>query len=275
MIVTGGGINHDNNNEIQLLDGDFLFDHKWFRARYRWEFQQLLIKAFEKNQLELPYHLQKRPFFLAFLKKNNKKDKYGWIVSVQAPLQDASSIVKYVGRYTKRACLSEYKIQSIKGDFISFNYNDYKNTDKGEKPKIATIKLHYVQFLDRLLMHVPDKGSRNVRYYGIYYTSRIKKIHKEFKANSQKSQSENIPVIDNQLQTLPNFEGDWEKYQLEYFKIYGKDPLFCEYCKKSLTFIHTVLPFHNKQLQKQKSNRTMKKIAQKSRNKAFIFDDDS
>jgi hypothetical protein len=268
MIVTGGGINHDNNNEIQLLEGDYLFDHKWFRSRFRWEFQQLLIKAFDKKELELPYHLQKRPFFLAFIKKNNNKDKHGWIVSVQAPLQNASSIVKYVGRYTKRACLSEYKIQDIKGDFIAFNYNDYKNTPKGQKPKIATIKLHYVQFLDRLLLHVPDKGSRNVRYYGIYSSSKMKNLPNKFKAKSTQN-------IDNQNNIeLLNFEGDWEKYQIEYFKIYGKDPLYCEHCKRQLTFIHTVLPFHSKQINRQQDNQTMKKIARKSRNKAVVFDDD-
>lgn len=271
MIVTGGGINHDNNNnnnDLQLLEGDYLFDHKWFRGRFRWEFQQLLIKAFDKNELKLPYHLEKRPFFLAFIKKNNKKDKYGWIVSVQAPLQDASSIVKYVGRYTKRACLSEYKIQAIERDFISFNYNDYKNTPKGEKPKIATIKLHYAQFFDRLLLHVPDKGSRNVRYYGIYSTSKMKHLPEKLKAN----RVNHLQNVNNQELELPSFEGDWESYRLEHFKIYGKDPLSCQYCKRPLTYIHTILPFHRKQSQNQKTNQTMTKM---NRNKAPVFDDDS
>lgn len=261
MIVTGGGINQQE--QVKLLEQDFLFSQQWFSERFRWEFQQLLIKAFTDNKLILPYHLQKRPYFLSFIAKNNKQDKKGWIASVQAPLEDATSIVKYVGRYTKRACLSEYKIQSIEGDFISFNYNDYKNTPKGEKPRISTIRLHYVQFLDRLLLHVPDKGSRHVRYYGIYSTSKINKLPKEYQRKSEIKESKEAELL--------NVEGDWEGYQQEYYKIYGKDPLWCEYCNRPLKHIETVLPFHRKQLDNERSQKIMRG---KSRNKAVMFDDD-
>lgn len=277
MIVTGGGLTlGDKDGAVKLLEGDFLFSQEWFSKRFRWEFQQLLIKAFTakaENKLRLPYHLQKRSYFLSFISKNNKRDKKGWIASVQAPLQDATSIVKYVGRYTKRACLSEYKIQSIEGEFISFNYNDYKNTAKGEKTKISTIRLHYAAFLDRLLLHVPDKGSRHVRYYGIYSTSKINKLPKEYQATAQRTvnNEENEP-------DLLNIEGDWESYQIEYYKIYGKDPLWCEHCNRPLTYVETVLPFHRKQLDNERSQQTMKEVREKSaksRNKAMMFDDDS
>ena len=267
MIVTGGGITKDG--DVKILEGEYLFSQQWFSERFRWAFQQLLIKAFTAkadNKLNLPYYLQKRPYFLSFIAKNNKQDKKGWIASVQAPLQDATSIVKYVGRYTKRACLSEYKIQSIEGDYIAFNYNDYKNTPKGEKPKISTIRLHYVSFLDRLLLHVPDKGSRHVRYYGIYSTSKINKLPKEY----QKQVEAKVNDGQNGVELL-NIEGDWESYQQEYYKIYGKDPLWCEHCNRPLTYVETVLPFHNKQVERQAINNEMKKA---SRNKAVLFDDD-
>jgi hypothetical protein len=69
IIVTGGGISPKNKNEIELLEGEYLFNHNWLKKRFRWQFQQGLIQAFDDGQLLLPYHLLKRHYFLHFLKR--------------------------------------------------------------------------------------------------------------------------------------------------------------------------------------------------------------
>jgi len=237
MIVTGGGL---QSGKVKLLEGAYLFSHEWFKQRFRWQFQQGLIKAYDKEELQVVYRHQKRAYFLSWLKKNNEKD---WVVSVQAPLENATSIVRYVGRYTKRACLSEYKIESVEDAHISFRYNDYKNTPKGERPKEAVKRLHYVDFLDKLLQHVPEEGFVQVRYYGIYATSKQKQLPIAWK-NSPKE----VPSI--LKEDIENIEGDWENYRKEYLAHYGRDPLWCPHCQRPLLYIQTVLPFTRKKRKK-------------------------
>ena len=94
--------------------------------------------------------------------------------------------MRYVFRYAKRAGVSERKIEKIEGERINgeritLRYNDYKNTPKGEKPKQGYVRLHYVDFLDRLLQHVAEKGYRQVRYAGIYEGRKRKNLPAEWK----------------------------------------------------------------------------------------------
>ena len=44
-----------------------------------------------------------------------------------------SLVIRYIGRYSKRACLSEYKITQMEGEYISFRYKEYKKLDLNKK----------------------------------------------------------------------------------------------------------------------------------------------
>ena len=241
MIVTGGGL---SCGEVKLLQGDYLFRQEWFKQRFRWQFEQGLIEAYDSGDLKVAYRHEKRPYFLSWLKKKNDKD---WAVSIQAPLKDATSIVRYVGRYTKRACLSEYKIESVEENHISFRYNDYKNTPRGQRPKEAIKRLHYVDFLDRLLQHVPQERFVQVRYYGVYATSKQKFLPEEWR-----NKSKEVPEL--LASEVENIEGDWENYRKEYRAHFGRDPLWCQHCQRPLTYIETVFPFIRSKRKKRKAS---------------------
>jgi hypothetical protein len=136
------------------------------KRRFRWVFEKGLIELYEQGQLKLPAQLSLgRRYFLSYLKKLNEKQ---WVVCMQPSLADRGQIIKYVGRYTKRACLSESRISSIHGGIVGFSYKDYKNSLPTQKLKQGSMCLPYAAFLDRLLQHVPKKGYRMVRYYGCY-----------------------------------------------------------------------------------------------------------
>jgi len=103
-------------------------------------------------------------------------------------------VIRYIGRYSKRACLSEYKITSIEGEYLSFKYKDYKKTDEAGKPIETVLRLHYNDFFPLLLQHVPLTNFRLVRYYGVYATK--SKILEEFKKKApyQESSADNEPL---------------------------------------------------------------------------------
>ena len=156
-----------------------------------------------------------------------KKEKH-WIVSIQAPLEDLEQIVGYVGRYTKRACLSEYKIEEI-GSQIKFRYNDYKNTPRGEKPRESIKILSPDDFLDALLQHVPKKRYRMVRYYGLYNSAYLKKIPEELRGQkNEKRELENEDDLD---------WGEFSELRKRQIRLGRKDPLYCEDCERDLKLI--------------------------------------
>jgi len=224
-IVSFGGADL-KTREIKALKGNFLVDHKFLRSRFRHVFQGGLIKEYDSGRLQVSENLSERKYFMGFLKRNNATD---WIVSIQEPLHDATSIVRYVFRYAKRACLSERKIEQIEGEYITLRYNDYKNTPKGEKPKQGYVRLHYVDFLDRLLQHVPDKGYRQVRYAGIYEGRKRKNLPAEWK----------MPVAAAAADTEvpPEENGDFWQYRQDVKRQGGHDPLWCMTCQQAMVLL--------------------------------------
>jgi SMC interacting uncharacterized protein involved in chromosome segregation len=100
-----------------------------------------------------------------YLKQINQQD---WVLHLEPAIDTPLEVIRYIGRYSKRACLSEYKITNMEGDYITFRYKDYRDRDENKKPKEKELCLHYRDFFPRLLQHVPAKYFRIVRYYGLY-----------------------------------------------------------------------------------------------------------
>jgi hypothetical protein len=140
------------------------------------------------------------------------------VVSVQPPLRDRAQIIGYVGRYTKRACLSEYRLEQVEAGLVSFRFKDYKNSQPGQQPVEGKVSLSAHDFLDRLLQHVPEKGYRMVRYYGTY-------------AQASKTDEPATP-IQEEARPAPDFRG----YATHWQEVYGEDGLQCRRCQKPFTY---------------------------------------
>jgi len=138
-----------------------------------------------------------------------------------------AQVVRYIGRYSKRACLSEYKITKMEGEMISFRYKDNKAKDGNNKPIEKELKLHYRDFFPRLLQHVPLPYFRLVRYYGLY--SNRATIPQEYLYAEKKEAEKEHP--DN-----------WEALQLEKT---GENPLICPQCNKRKVYLHTTIKKRN------------------------------
>ena len=71
-------------------------------------------------------------------------------------------MVKYIGRYTHRAAISNNRIIAEKDGNIEFWF---KNTKK--KARWETTSLPVATFMERFLYHVLPKQFHRIRYYGI------------------------------------------------------------------------------------------------------------
>jgi len=100
--------------------------------------------------------------------------------------------VGYIGRYTRRACVSEYKIEKVTADEITLRYKDYKALTTGDKQVIKRVTYNWVMFLDLLFQHIPHKHFRTVTYSGCYNNRNIKRIPEEFKYHGQNAEANKV-----------------------------------------------------------------------------------
>lgn len=238
MIVSRGGLN-PYSGTYQFPKGQFLCSQRSLAQKFKNVFIQNLMIEYRKGNIKVHKKIHNEKLFKKWLDFNPKKH---WIVNIEKPLDDIEQIIGYVGRYTKRACISEYKLQHIDQNKIQFLYNDYKNTPRGQKPLQSIREYTANKFLDLLLQHVPNKGYRMVRYYGLYNSAYLSQIPQQFKKEmSDKSQMD--------IEQKEDW-GEYEALRKSFLRAGKKDPLFCYHCNKDkklvyIEFKNTIIYNHN------------------------------
>ena len=149
-------------------------------------------------------------------------------------MENPLAVIRYIGRYSKRACLSEYKITKMEGEYIAFEYKDYKNLDFKGKPIVKELELHYSKFFPLLFQHVPFPNFRLVRYYGFYATA--SRIEEQYLFNPEEQELEDTT--------------DGKEVEIKY--VSPADLKVCSTCNINKTYIYTIFEkddtgFFNKQ----------------------------
>lgn len=173
MIVSWGGIDKEKSMLKSIPVSDRV-DYVKLKDLFRSKVIEAVNKAY--NTEVLAHNFEDAQQYKDFI---DSLFETPWILHLEPPMNVPEQVIRYIGRYSKRACLSEYKITSIEGEFISFKYKDYKQKDDAGKYREKIMRLHYHDFFPLLLQHVPLTNFRLVRYYGIYATK--SKILAEFK----------------------------------------------------------------------------------------------
>jgi len=215
MIVSWGGI-EATTGELKFIESDYV-NYDFLKKKFRVKFEDALVKMYEDNALV--HGFQDDREFFGFIKQLNKKK---WILHLEPPMEVPTQVVRYIGRYSKRACLSEYKITKMEGEVIAFRYKDNKNLDDKGKPKELEKEFHYKEFFPRLLQHVPLKYFRLVRYYGMY--SNRSQIPQEYLYKDE----ENAEIKEQQ---------NWEELQEEKT---GINPMVCKNCDTEKIYLYTI-----------------------------------
>ena len=219
MILSWGGVN--KNYYTGVIKGEYI-KYEFIQAKFRCKFEDKLVELFDSNTLE--HKFSGRIDFLKFIKMINNKN---WRVHFEPAIQIPEEVIRYIGRYSKRACLSEHKITNIDGENISFKYKDNKNLDFHGKPIIKEETLNYREFFPRLLQHVPLPYFKLVRYYGAY-APRTKAVLNKI----------NFKKI-NETSKIEETEEKEEIYELT------QNPKICKNCNTEKTYLHTTFKNRN------------------------------
>jgi len=221
LIVTGGGLSLDGKRWIKT-DPRFLMHHGGLKKRWKYQITTRMKKAHREGQWRFPKSknfLKQYPCFASML---NKLWNLTWYAHIGASLLDPRFSIQYIGRYTKRAVIAEYRITYYDGKIVRFSYKDYA---EGGKTSFMTLKVY--TFVARLIRHIPDKHFPMIRYAGLF-SNRWKQRYLS-QARVALNQSE---PNDSDTNTYPS--------RAERQMLYtGNDPLICPYCEQPLTFIGT------------------------------------
>ncbi|WP_158526947.1 IS91 family transposase [Putridiphycobacter roseus] len=162
-IVPSGGLTASGNWKAK--SGKFLFYvpnlSKVFRAKFCEGFK-LLYKA---KQLKTPKGFNPAEF-KTFVNALFDKD---WVVNSKPGFSGKASVLEYLGRYTHKIAISNYRLKSLENGCVKFSYRDRKKGDIKRSMKLPTDL-----FLKRFAQHILPKYFVKIRHYGIFST-RVKK----------------------------------------------------------------------------------------------------
>lgn len=215
MIVSWGGINK-TTKLLEKIESDFV-NFNFLKDKFRSRYLEELIKLYSTNSLKTTFKDKS-----SFLKYINSLKSKRWILKLEEPMNIPTQVIRYIGRYSKRACLSEYKITKMDGETIAFEHKNYKKLDIHNKPIVEEIEFNYRDFFPRLLQHVPFKYFRLVRYYAAYANRSV--IPKEYLYD---------PELDDTISNNSETNSETES-------------LMCENCNVVKVYIYTA---HRKRLE--------------------------
>ena len=91
-----------------------------------------------------------------------KEHEKGFYVYAKPNKCEPSTVLKYIGRYLGRPDIATSRIDKYDGESVTFHYNRHEDDQYVEE----TIPV--LDFIKRLIRHIPDKHFKMIRYGGLY-----------------------------------------------------------------------------------------------------------
>lgn len=136
----------------------------------------------------------------------------GFYVRAKPNLCTPDITIKYISRYLGRPVIATSRIDSYDGTNVTFHYT------KHEDNKTVTECIPALEFIKKLIIHIPEKHFKMLRYYGIY-------------AKHHKQQKKLRLCISKEKRLFLSRNMDWRTSILLSF---GYDPLKCPKCGTSM-----------------------------------------
>ncbi|WP_072449873.1 IS91 family transposase [Blautia sp. Marseille-P3201T] len=141
--------------------------------------------------------------------------KQGFYVYARPNLCDPKAVIRYIGRYLGRPVIAVSRIDSYDGEMVTFHYNRHEDDQYIQETIPA------MDFIKRLIRHIPEKHFKMIRYGGLYARHR-KTDAKLYRA---------IPKSRHRIYRSFNL---WRNAILSSF---GYDPLECPGCRHKMEFL--------------------------------------
>jgi hypothetical protein len=201
-IVSGGGLTEDG--DWKTVSNGFLLPSRVARAVYRGKVRQQLLKALEREELNLPQGMSDQQF------KNllNKLGRKEWNVRICEKYSHAKGVINYLARYIRGGSIGNRRIEKIENGNVTF--------DAGRGKKVL-VTVSIEEFIRRYIQHIPEPRSVHVRSYGIY-------------AHGKKEELETCRELLGQQPVMAVEKINWK----DLFEKWEEHPEKCPVCGKRL-----------------------------------------
>ena len=159
-----------------------------------------------------------------------EKDK-GFYVHAKTEIKSARTAAKYVGRYVGRPAIAESRILKYDGENVIYKYTRHEDN------KTIVEVVHVYEFIKKIIVHIPEKNFKMIRYFGIY--SRRSKGKVNF-----------IKMMDKRILSIRRSIENWENRILA---ISGVNPCKCPNCGNNMRFNDIVYPKYGSMRERLKS----------------------
>lgn len=215
-VVSGGGVT--NNNQwvnAKRANGKFLFPQAALKKIYKAVFLRLVKER--KQEIACADVQIEEAIRLSGYKK--------WKVYAKAPFGGPDQVLKYLGKYTHKTAITHYRICSVTGGKVRFEYKDYADGNKKKE-----LVLSSQEFMRRFEMHILPKRFVRIRHYGFLTNrgkaTRLNAIRKNM-GLAPTQQLVEVPVAVRMLEKFGKDITQCEKcatghYELLFTKRFGK-----------------------------------------------------
>ena len=144
-----------------------------------------------------------------------RNNKHGFYVYAKPKKCDPDTVIKYIGRYLGRPTIALSRIDSYDGETVTFHYNRH------EDDAYVQETLPVLDFIRRLIRHIPEKYFKMIRYGGLY-------------ARRRESDKKLNRAISREKHRFFRSFLEWRTAILHSF---GYDPLKCPKCGTTMLFL--------------------------------------
>ena len=144
-----------------------------------------------------------------------REHQQGFYVYAKPNLCDPRIVVKYIGRYLGRPVIATSRIDKYDGEMVTFHYNRHEDEQYIEETIPA------MEFIQRLIRHIPEKHFKMIRYGGIYAR------HREIDSKLYRAISKSKHHIYR----------SFNQWRTAILSSVGYDPLVCPDCQHRMDFL--------------------------------------
>ena len=159
------------------------------------------------------------PSFNKIKSRCYREHKDGFYVYARPNTCDPKTTIKYIGRYLGRPVIATSRIDRYDGDLVTFHYNRHEDN------KYVEETIPVMEFIQRLIWHIPEKHFKMIRYGDIY--ARRRELDKKLRRTISR---EKHPVYRS-----------FNQWRTSILSSFGYDPLKCE-CGTTMLFLEL---YHN------------------------------
>jgi len=145
---------------IRAQQPNFLFPVRALSRVFAAKYRDGLLRLF--NAGHLGFHGKLAPLAdpPAFHRLLNATKQKRWTVYAKRPFGGPAQVFDYLGRYTHRVAIHNYRIKNIENGKVTFSAKNRK------KKKIYSVTLDAHEFIHRFCLHILPPGFHKIRFFG-------------------------------------------------------------------------------------------------------------